>query len=344
MAQFCNRCGKEIPENIRYCPACGAPVQSSQEDAGHDSQARGPVSYSLNNAREEYRNSYRQPFSDNYGDAAPENGSRYAPISALGYVGIFLLLGIPVIGLILAIIWACGGCRKVNKRNLARASLIMIVISVVLCLVFLSFAKTAFKKFAEAFENETGTSISEYFDFSSNSASPEDAEELQELLNSLPFISNGEGSDLNIDIDIEKLDELESILQSLNVPGGQGRNDISGIIEGAERANREAEEANSGWPSGLRDYPGGSKTAVTSYRTEITGTSLEEMKSWIEQLKGDGFSYEDFYDFGMTEEEMLRMNAWWATDGDIFISVSYADGRVTVDHTYELPDLSVLFK
>jgi len=37
------------------------------------------------------------------------------------------------------------------------------------------------------------------------------------------------------------------------------------------------------------------------------------------------------------------MNAWWATDGNIYLSVSYVDGVVTIDHTNELPDLESYF-
>ena len=40
-----------------------------------------------------------------------------------------------MINLILLIIWACGGCQKVNKANFARAMLIMMIIGSVLSLL-----------------------------------------------------------------------------------------------------------------------------------------------------------------------------------------------------------------
>ena len=86
---------------------------------------------------------------------------------------------------------------------------------------------------------------------------------------------------------------------------------------------------------------------------EITELSKQQLKSKEtkerifkaakEILKKDGYEFQDFYDFGMTEEDMLSMNGWWATDGEIYLSVSYYDGLVTIDHTKELPDLSDLF-
>ena len=108
--------------------------------------------------------------------------------------------------------------------------------------------------------------------------------------------------------------------------------------------HQEAEAANDGWPSSLRKYPGGITKELASYRTEISGTSKEEMMAWIEDLRGDGYEFRDFYELGMTEQDMLDMNAWWATDGNIYLSVSYYEGVVTIDYTKELPDLSGFFE
>ena len=54
------------------------------------------------------------------------------PITTGGYIGIFLLLMLPRINMISLIIWACGGCHKVSKRNMARAMLIWMIIGTVL--------------------------------------------------------------------------------------------------------------------------------------------------------------------------------------------------------------------
>lgn len=61
------------------------------------------------------------------------------PISTGSYIGIFFLLMIPIVNLICLIIWACGGCAKRNKTNLARALLVWMLIGAVLGgLVFLA--------------------------------------------------------------------------------------------------------------------------------------------------------------------------------------------------------------
>ena len=59
-------------------------------------------------------------------------GTKYEPISPLGWVGIFLLVGIPLVGPLLVIIWACCGCRKQNKRTYARGILITWLIGLII--------------------------------------------------------------------------------------------------------------------------------------------------------------------------------------------------------------------
>jgi hypothetical protein len=43
-----------------------------------------------------------------------------------------LLMGLPVAGFILAIVWACGGTNNVHRRNIARAMLILMAIGIIL--------------------------------------------------------------------------------------------------------------------------------------------------------------------------------------------------------------------
>jgi len=65
-------------------------------------------------------------------------GTEFEPISAWGFVGINLLLSIPLVGLILTIVWACGGCRKFQKKKYAQSILLTaLVIFGVLFLILL---------------------------------------------------------------------------------------------------------------------------------------------------------------------------------------------------------------
>ena len=56
----------------------------------------------------------------------------YKPIRGIGYCGYMFLLSIPVIGFIIAIVFACGGCNNINLRNFARGYLWTFLIGVII--------------------------------------------------------------------------------------------------------------------------------------------------------------------------------------------------------------------
>jgi len=79
-----------------------------------------------------------------------------------------LIMAIPVIGWIFAIVWACGGTKKLNKANLARATLINIVIVIGIWIAVGSAVKLAFDAIGEAVGGLIpGISSSEGFDIGS---------------------------------------------------------------------------------------------------------------------------------------------------------------------------------
>ena len=256
-------------------------------------------------------------------EPAPGPDSRYGLISTWGFIGIMLLLCIPIIGFILMIVWACGGCRKYQKRNLCRAMLIFMAVSLVISLI-LGFAikglvNSAIDTVKDRIGEATGTE--------------EEAGGLAGLFAGLTGDSSGSGN--SSDTGTEDL--LSGIFGELL--GG----DLSGLLGEVDDINEEASKNASGWPSDLPKYPDGSMNEVENYRTEITGTSADTMWSYIETLKNKGYKFQDFYQMGMSEADMKSMNAWWGTNGKWYLSISFVDGTVTVDHTTELPDLSGLF-
>lgn len=112
----CPRCGAESDGLKPYCINCGAPLpveNAGQHPPVYAAPEPGP-----------------RPF-----DERPAKGTRFAPMSIGSYIGTFLLLMLPVVNLILLIVWACGGCRNENKRNLARAMLILYAVCVILAIV-----------------------------------------------------------------------------------------------------------------------------------------------------------------------------------------------------------------
>ena len=112
---FCTTCGKEVPPGMRFCTACGTPVATAESPPAAEQPAIAP--------------------NPALADQAPPRGSRYAVMSTGSYFGTILLFALPVIGWILCIIFACGGTKNLNKRNLARANLIFFLIALILSVI-----------------------------------------------------------------------------------------------------------------------------------------------------------------------------------------------------------------
>lgn len=87
--------------------------------------------------------------------AEPEPGkkSRYAIMSSWGIFLQYILMSIPGLGILLALIWAVGGCRKVMRRNIARAYFLNILVCLLLLIVGLLVLRFAFPElFVRFFE------------------------------------------------------------------------------------------------------------------------------------------------------------------------------------------------
>lgn len=70
-----------------------------------------------------------------YGVLPEEN----KPISGIAYCGYMFLFAIPLVGFILAIVFACGGCKNINLRNFARGYLWTFLIGLVISAIITAF-------------------------------------------------------------------------------------------------------------------------------------------------------------------------------------------------------------
>ena len=87
------------------------------------------------------------------------------------------------------------------------------------------------------------------------------------------------------------------------------------------------EEPTPQWPAGLPVYQGGKGTDPKEDSVAIYGTTWEEMLAYIELLKQNGFSFMDFYNSGLTEEQMLSsLQQWCGTNGTIYVTIGYGYG------------------
>lgn len=150
--RFCTSCGAPLEEDKKFCTECGAPaaVEVTQNPyqepvvAPQPARASAPVAVQAPPTQ-------APPPQEAY-VPTPTDGKPtglYAPIGALGWIGIFLLLLIPIVNIVLLIVWAVGGCQKAVKRSFARATLIFLVISIILGMVVGHFAKQAVNSFLQ---------------------------------------------------------------------------------------------------------------------------------------------------------------------------------------------------
>ena len=160
----CTSCGAELKEGLKFCTSCGAavseisPIMENVEQVVAEPVAE-PVQATpvqptpiVQPAPVVQPTPVVQPAPvvQPVIQQDPMAGTKYELISTGGYIGISLLMCIPVVGQILMIVWACGGCRKLQKRNYARAMLIMFAISLVLSLIFGFVAKKVVNKAVES--------------------------------------------------------------------------------------------------------------------------------------------------------------------------------------------------
>ena len=152
MAKFCTNCGATLDDDKKFCTECGASVNETPAGAAPPAPPppqsapqpqAAPVYAQTATATMPPPQSAYQPAAACGGDMAPVKGSKYEPITTGGYIGIMLLMCIPIVGQILMIVWALGGCRKINKRNLARASLILMLVMMLLTALLGFLAKKA---------------------------------------------------------------------------------------------------------------------------------------------------------------------------------------------------------
>ena len=337
----CTNCGAPLKDGTKFCTECGTTVPAAKPAPPRPQQQPRPQTPPQQTQQTRPRQEYAQPAytqpeytqtaAPMYGqlrEQEPGADSPYALITPGGYIGISLLMCIPVVGILLMIVWACGGCRKIQKRNLARAGLIMMVISLILSLIFGLVFRTVFKNITDEIKEELAPTVQ----------TTENAENTSGLGALFSLIGGGSGTDASSDTASSAIPEGVGSLLS-----GILGNDWNNLEEEINQINEEAEQHSDGWPSDLPDYPDGTMNEVESYRTEITGTSAESMWNYVETLKQKGYEFQDFYQFGMSEADMQSMNAWWGTDGELYLSISFADGVTTIDHVTELPDYSNLF-
>ena len=122
---YCQKCGARLPEGTTVCSMCGfdnaQAARPGAEPQGQPFNPGGPAPGP--------NPSYGRP-NPSYG--APPHDSRRDPLSVGDIFVSWLLLSIPIVNIVMIIVWLTSSSTNINKKNFAKAALIMYAIGIVL--------------------------------------------------------------------------------------------------------------------------------------------------------------------------------------------------------------------
>jgi hypothetical protein len=130
---FCANCGNKLPEGAKFCGGCGAktePVQPDYTASVEPAPMRPASPTSVNTPPVQTAPSYQQAY-------APTQAIAYSgqlgdePLRVGQYIGMFLLMCVPILNIILLFVWGFGSSANLNKKNFARAALILCAIMLI---------------------------------------------------------------------------------------------------------------------------------------------------------------------------------------------------------------------
>lgn len=139
---FCEKCGAKLPDGAKFCGSCGETTEAGA-DREQPSSSIPPAPTAPQPPRQDYYVP-QQPSGQAYGSE---------PLSVGQYVGMFLLMAIPLVNIILMFVWGFGSEANLNRKNYARAMLIMAAIGIVLWIICVIAFGSLIAAFGDMFES-----------------------------------------------------------------------------------------------------------------------------------------------------------------------------------------------
>ena len=150
MERVCEKCGSLVSGDVKFCPSCGAPMQSAV-DLGKPETSPQPIqpNYGYTNMS---NNGYGMP---QYGPNINQGGVPQQAMTTGQWVGTILLCTcLGIISLILNIVWGFSSSTPEPKRGFCRgmffAELILMGISIILCIILVVFFLPVIKDLIES--------------------------------------------------------------------------------------------------------------------------------------------------------------------------------------------------
>ena len=143
--QFCNTCGSSMDANATFCTNCGTTKSASTQ------QYANPAPNYVPPVQQPY---YQQPVQTNF----QNNAMNSQPLGVGQYIGMMIVSGIPLVGFIMLLVWSFGSNANINKKNYARAVLIVAIVGGILAAIFSGVLIAALVPFLEELMSTMGGS------------------------------------------------------------------------------------------------------------------------------------------------------------------------------------------
>lgn len=120
----CTKCGTECAEGVAFCTSCGEVMAAKDVSPAAPPPVAPPPPQPAQTGSPGLAYAPAPPPPAKAAHTADANPR---PLSVLAYIGVFIVMAIPLIGLIMTVVWAITAKNR-NLRNYASASLIVLVV------------------------------------------------------------------------------------------------------------------------------------------------------------------------------------------------------------------------
>ncbi|MBN2851312.1 MAG: zinc-ribbon domain-containing protein [Clostridia bacterium] len=139
----CNKCGKELEENSKFCDSCGEKVTLEKTEVVEETVTEIPEPESVDEVTPEpvkKETVVPEPVKKEepvVQEAKPKvvvepkknkDVSLTKPIGIFGFIWLFILMAIPLVNVVMVIIWAFSKNVNTNKKNYAWAVIIIFLL------------------------------------------------------------------------------------------------------------------------------------------------------------------------------------------------------------------------
>ena len=141
----CTNCGHPLAAGATFCENCGQTVALATANNQTEPYAYAQQNMQSNANDQQgqvQQGGYQAPYQTqppSY-NAQPAYAATHSsePLGVGGFLITMLVFAIPIVGIVMMFIWAFGSGGNINRRNYARATLIVALIGIVLSILFAS--------------------------------------------------------------------------------------------------------------------------------------------------------------------------------------------------------------